>query len=111
MRPPVADPFRMPPAPDLSRALTDARAIADGVGRTLSTSHVLLALFTVTNPAEVLLLEHSVDEDKLLTLIDPKSEEGAGALRSVLDVAEETALRCDARQANTLHLLVALLKV
>ncbi|MCC7070076.1 MAG: ATP-dependent Clp protease ATP-binding subunit [Deltaproteobacteria bacterium] len=102
---------RPPPAPDLARALTEARAIADGVGRTLSTTHVLLSLFTVPNPAELVLREHGVDEDKLLALVEPGTEEPAAVLRQVLDLADETALRCDARQTHTLHLLVAVLKV
>jgi ATP-dependent Clp protease ATP-binding subunit ClpC len=111
MRPPLADAaFRIPPAADLARALTEARAIADGVGQTLSTTHVVLALFTVPNPAEVLLAEYTINEDTILALVDVRAAEPAGALRAVLDMAEETALRCDARQTNTLHLLVALLK-
>ncbi|MBI1949064.1 MAG: AAA family ATPase [Deltaproteobacteria bacterium] len=102
---------RPPPAPDLARALTEARAIADGVGRALSSTHVLLSLFTVPNPAELVLKEHGIDEDKLLALVEPGSEEPSVALRQVLDLADETALRCDARQTHTLHLLVAILKV
>ncbi|HEY4220117.1 MAG TPA: Clp protease N-terminal domain-containing protein, partial [Myxococcota bacterium] len=91
--------------------MTEARAIADGVGQTLGSTHLVLALFTVPNPAEVLLNEHQVNEDTLLARIDPALSDGAPAIRQILDVAEETALRCDARQVNTLHLLVALLKV
>ena len=102
---------RPPPAADLARALTEARAIADGVGRALSSTHVLLSLFTVPNPAELVLREHGIDEDKLLALIDPGADEPGACLRQVLDLADETALRCDARQTHTLHLLVAVLKV
>ena len=102
---------RPPPAPDLARALTEARAIADGVGRSLSSTHVLLSLFTVPNPAELVLREHGIDEDRLLALVEPGAEEPPACLRQVLDLADETALRCDARQTHTLHLLVAVLKV
>jgi ATP-dependent Clp protease ATP-binding subunit ClpC len=102
--------FRIPPAADLARALTEARAIADGVGQPLSTTHLVLALFTVPTPAEVLLAEYTINEDTLLALVDAKATESQDAVREVLNVAEETALRCDARQTNTLHLLVALLK-
>ncbi len=110
---PVAEPaFRdTPPAPDLGGALTEARAIADGVGQPLATSHLLLALFTVPNPAEVVLAEYALNEDSFLARIDPKMGESTTSMRNVLDAAAETALRCDARQTNTLHLLVALLKV
>ncbi len=102
---------QLPQAADLVRALHEARAIADGVSQVLSTTHVVLALFTVPNPAELVLREAFVDEDRLLALIGPALVDEPDALLAVLAAAEETALRCDARSTNTLHLLVALLKV
>lgn len=102
---------RLAHAPDLSRALHEARAIADGIAAELQTTHVLLALFTVPNPAEIVLKEHFVDEDRLLALVSPALVDEPDAVTTLLAVAEETALRCDARQTNTLHLLVAMLKV
>jgi ATP-dependent Clp protease ATP-binding subunit ClpC len=102
---------RLSPAADFSRALSEARAIADGVGQQLNTAHLLLALFTVPNPAEVLLHERRVDEDTFLELLREGGHEPSGCVRSVLDQAEQTALRCDARQTNTLHLLVGFLRV
>lgn len=101
---------RLPPAPDLGQALQEARAIADGVGQPLSTAHLLLALFTVPNPAEVLLRERGVDEDRLLEILPRGAYDPANAVRMVIDYAEQTALRCDARQTNTLHLLVGMLR-
>ncbi len=102
---------RLAHGPDLARALHEARAIADGVTQELQTTHVVLALFTVPNPAELVLREAQVDEDRLLALLDPAFVDESDAVSQVLAAAEETALRCDARQTNTLHLLVALLKV
>jgi ATP-dependent Clp protease ATP-binding subunit ClpC len=102
---------RVPLAPDLSRAHHEARALADGVGAPLSTMHMLLALFCVPNPAELVLREANVDEDRLLALMGPTIVDEPDAIEAVLAATDETALRCDARQANTLHLLVALLKV
>ena len=104
-------PDRLPAAPDLSRTYHEARALADGVGAPLSTTHLVLALFCVPNPAEVVLREASVDEDRLVGLMGGALKDEPGALDAVLAATDETALRCDARQANTLHLLVALLKV
>ena len=104
-------PGKVPLAADLSRALHEARAIADGVGAKLSTTHIVLALFCVPNPAEVVLKDANVDEDRLLSLMGNALVDEPGAVDAVLLATEETALRCDARQANTLHLLVALLKV
>ena len=104
-------PGRLPAAPDLSRTYHEARALADGVGAPLSTTHLVLALFCVPNPAEVVLREASVDEDRLVGLMSGALKDEPGALDAVLLATDETALRCDARQANTLHLLVALLKV
>jgi ATP-dependent Clp protease ATP-binding subunit ClpC len=104
-------PGRLAAAPDLSRTYHEARALADGVGAPLSTTHLVLALFCVPNPAEVVLREAQVDEDRLVGLMGPELRDEPGALDAVLLATDETALRCDARQANTLHLLVALLKV
>jgi ATP-dependent Clp protease ATP-binding subunit ClpC len=102
---------KVPPGPDVSRALHEACSIADGVGQPLGTTHLVLALFTVTNPAELVLRDAEVDDDRLLSLIGPALVDEPGAVDAVLASAAETALRCDARQTNTLHLLVALLKV
>lgn len=101
---------RLSLAPDLSQALQEARAIADGVGQSLSSAHLLFALFTVPNPAEVLLRERQVDEDVLLAQLPNHVREAPHLVRAVLDQAEQTALRCDARQTNTLHLLVGMLR-
>jgi ATP-dependent Clp protease ATP-binding subunit ClpC len=101
----------VPPAPDLSRALAEARSIADGVGQPLTTAHLLLALFTVPNPAEVLLKDRGIDEDVLLALVPRGAVESKSQVRAVITQAEEMALRCDARQSNTLHLLVSFLRV
>ena len=101
---------RLSLAPDLSQALQEARAIADGVGQSLSSAHLLFALFTVPNPAEVLLRERRVDEDLLLAQLPNHVREAPHLVRTVLDQAEQTALRCDARQTNTLHLLVGILR-
>jgi ATP-dependent Clp protease ATP-binding subunit ClpC len=102
---------RVPLAPDLCRAHHEARALADGVGAPLSTTHLLLSLFCVPNPAEIVLREANVDEDRLMALLGPSLVDAPDAIEAVLAATDETALRCDARQANTLHLLVALLKV
>jgi len=109
--PPRHRPGRVPLAPDLSRAHHEARALADGVGAPLATTHLLLSLFCVPNPAEIVLREANVDEDRLLSLMGPALVDEPDAIEAVLAATDETALRCDARQANTLHLLVALLKV
>jgi ATP-dependent Clp protease ATP-binding subunit ClpC len=102
---------KLAPAPDVSHVLHEARAIATGVGQPLQTTHIVLALFTVTNPAELVLRDADVDDDRLLALVGPALVDEPGAVELVLNGAVETALRCDARQTNTLHLLVALLKV
>jgi ATP-dependent Clp protease ATP-binding subunit ClpC len=102
---------RVPLAADLSRAHHEARALADGVGAPLSTTHLLLSLFCVPNPAELVLREAHIDEDRVLACLTAELADEPQAVETVLATTEETALRCDARQANTLHLLVALLKV
>lgn len=99
-----------PPAPDLIRSLEEAESIADGVGQATNSAHVLLALFTVPSPAAVLLKEKQIDEDLLLELLPAGATEHRGAIRTLLRLAEESALHCDAKQINTLHLLVAIIK-
>ena len=101
---------RVPHAADLARTLSEASSIADGVHQPLSTAHVLLALFTVPNPAELILRERNVDEDKILDHIPRGANEAAGLVKTVLRHAEQMALRCDARETNTLHLLVGFLR-
>ena len=102
---------KVPPSADLGRVFSEARAIADGIGDELTSVHVLLAMFTTPNPGEVALKEHALDEGRLLALVKPSLRDGPQALSEALTFADETALRCDARQTNTLHLLVAFLKV
>jgi ATP-dependent Clp protease ATP-binding subunit ClpC len=104
-------PNQFPTGPDLGRVLHEARAIADGIGAPVSTAHLALAIFCVPNPAEIVLREAGIDEDRLLGLIGPALVDEPGAMDNVLATTDETALRCDARQSNTLHLLIALLKV
>jgi len=101
---------RLKPAPDLARALEEAGTIARGVAQPVSTTHVLLALFTVPNPAAVLLHERGVDENSLLDHLTGEEIERPLSVRAVLKLAEETAVRCDARQVNTLHLLVGMMR-
>jgi ATP-dependent Clp protease ATP-binding subunit ClpC len=88
--------------------LREADDIADATGQAPSTAHLLLAFFTTRNPAERLLRERGLDEDRLLGVVDPARRERVDARREVVDRAAQIAAGCGARAIDTLHVLVAI---
>ncbi len=96
---------------DLAQVLHEAKDIAQSVTQKLSSAHVLLALFTVDNPAQLLLKEKGVDEDKLLELMTASPTEEEPLVREICQRARETAEQCFAREANCLHLLIAITRM
>ncbi|MBW1873002.1 MAG: hypothetical protein JRJ19_13105, partial [Deltaproteobacteria bacterium] len=54
---------------ELRQVIAEAQDIASQVGQQLTSAHLLLALFTVHNRAEILLKEKQVDEDVILAYI------------------------------------------
>ncbi len=97
-------------SPDLSQVLAEATDIAQSVGQSLTSAHLLLALFTVPNPAEALLKERGVDEDRLLAEMTGAPVEEPAVAEAVLIKARELATGMGA-QPDCLHLLVALTRV
>lgn len=102
--------LQVTPAADLAICIQEAKHIAAGLGQSLHTGHLLLSFFTVPGPAEVLLAEKKLNEDKIIAVMERHVSEKASVLNSVYDYAEQTALRCDTRQINTLHILVGMLR-
>ena len=102
--------LQVTPAADLAICLQEAKHIAAGLGQSLHSGHLLLSFFTVPGPAEVLLAEKSMNEDKIIAVMDRHVSEKASIINKVYDYAEQTALRCDTRQVNTLHILVGMLR-
>ncbi|HLM45189.1 MAG TPA: AAA family ATPase, partial [Myxococcaceae bacterium] len=96
---------------DLAQVLHEAKDIAQSVSQKLSSAHLLLALFTVDNPAQVLLRERGVDEDRLLELMTGSPTEEEHLVRDLCQRARVIAQQCDSREADCLHLLIAFARV
>ncbi|WP_224241437.1 ATP-dependent Clp protease ATP-binding subunit [Hyalangium gracile] len=96
---------------DLAQVLLEAKDIAQSVSQKLSSAHVLLALFTVDNPAQVLLKEKGIDEDLLLERMTESPAEEEHLVRELCQRARVIAQQCDSREADCLHLLIAFARV
>ncbi|SEK65442.1 ATP-dependent Clp protease ATP-binding subunit ClpC [Stigmatella aurantiaca] len=96
---------------DLAQVLHEAKDIAQSVTQKLSSAHVLLALYTVDNPAQVLLKEKGIDEDTLLELMTEAPAEEEFLVRNLCERARAIAQQCDSREADCLHLLIAFSRV
>ncbi|WP_257447183.1 AAA family ATPase [Archangium lipolyticum] len=96
---------------DLAQVLHEANDIAQSVAQKPTSAHVLLALFTVENRAQLLLKEKGVDEDSLLETMTSQPTEQDGLVRELFMRAREIAQNSGAREADCLHLLVAFTRV
>jgi ATP-dependent Clp protease ATP-binding subunit ClpC len=96
---------------DLAQVLHEANDIAQSVAQKLTSAHVLLALFTVENRAQLLLKEKHVDEDSLLERMTSQPSEQDGLVRELCMRAREIAQSSGAREADCMHLLVAVTRV
>ncbi|MBM7117328.1 AAA family ATPase [Archangium primigenium] len=96
---------------DLAQVLQEASDIAQSVAQKLTSAHVLLALFTVENRAQLLLKEKGVDEDSLLEHMTAHVQEQDGLVRTLCMRARENAQSMGSREADCLHLLVAFTRV
>ncbi|WP_338866652.1 ATP-dependent Clp protease ATP-binding subunit [Myxococcus stipitatus] len=96
---------------DLAQVLQEANDIARSVAQRLTSAHVLLALFTVENRAQLLLKERGVDEDALLQLLTAAPAEQDGPVRELREKAREIATSCGSQEADCLHLLIAVTRV
>ena len=96
---------------DLALVLSEADDIAQAVSQKPTTAHAVLALFTVDNPGQRLLKERGVDEDRLLALVKSAPTEPDGTLRELRERAREIARACGSREADCLHLLIAVTRL
>jgi ATP-dependent Clp protease ATP-binding subunit ClpC len=96
---------------DLGQVLAEAEDIARSVGQTLTSAHVVLALFTVDNPGARLLRERGVDEDGLLAKLNGAPTEPEGTLGEVRARAQDIARHCGSPEVDCLHLLIAVTRV
>ncbi len=96
---------------ELAQVIAEAEDIAQSVAQELTSSHLLLALFTVPNRGQVLLKERGVDEDRLLDLMTHAPRESANTSRDLLERARELAENCSSPEADCLHLLIAMTRL
>jgi len=96
---------------ELAQVLHEAEDIAQSVHQKATSAHVLLAVFTLENPAETLLKERGVDEDVLLASLSQAPVEPEGVVRELCERAREIARSCGARETECLHLLIATTRV
>lgn len=88
-----------------------ARDVASKLGQSLSSVHVLLSIFIVPNKAEHFLLEHKINEDRILERIDTLTDEPPRVLEEIHRRSQEAAERCGSEELDSLHLLIALTRV
>jgi ATP-dependent Clp protease ATP-binding subunit ClpC len=92
---------------ELAQVVAEADDISASVGHRLTTAHLLLAVFTVPNRAQVLLAERGVDEDVILGLMTKAPKEPDGLARELLERARELAKGCGSPETDCGHLLIA----
>jgi ATP-dependent Clp protease ATP-binding subunit ClpC len=101
-------------AADLAQIASEAHDIAQKAAQPPSTAHLLLALFTVPNPADVLLRERGCDEDKVLAELaglGTTPGEPSDSFTQALERARQLADDCASPEVSGLHLLVALTRL
>jgi len=96
---------------DLGQVLAEAEDIARSVSQTLTSAHLVLALFTVDNPGARLLRERGIDEDALLARLTGTPVEPEGTLAELQARAGEIARHCGSSEVDCLHLLIAVTRV
>ncbi|MGK0361187.1 MAG: ATP-dependent Clp protease ATP-binding subunit ClpC [Bradymonadia bacterium] len=92
---------------EYAQVLAQAHDIAKQTGRGLTSAHLLLAMFTVKNLAELLLLEQRINEETLLARIDKMSPEPPDTLDLLDQRARRIARSCEQPAVNCLHVLAA----
>ncbi|MBN2496545.1 MAG: ATP-dependent Clp protease ATP-binding subunit [Deltaproteobacteria bacterium] len=93
---------------ELRQVLAEAEDIAAQVGQQLTSAHLLLALFTVANRAEILLKEKQIDEDVILAQVHSTGEEPDGTVKEIQKKASQIAAGCGSDAVDCLHLLIAI---
>jgi len=96
---------------DFAQVLAEADDIAISVGQKLTSAHLLLALFTVENRAQLLLKERGIDEDRLLGVMTAAPRELEGLTRELCERSREIAKNCGAVETDCLHFLIATTRV
>ncbi|MBN1961625.1 MAG: ATP-dependent Clp protease ATP-binding subunit [Deltaproteobacteria bacterium] len=96
---------------DTVRAFMEAEDIARRAAQPPSSVHLLLALFTFPNRAQVLLEERGLDEDLILREIRVLEDEPRGSLSQLRERAKEIARGTSSKDVDCLHILIALTRM
>src|SRR5438128_1737975 len=99
-------------SPELARIAAEALDMAKSAGQPPTTTHLLLATFTVPGAADVLLRERGCDEDRVLDeLSRTRPSETPELFSQALERARQLADDCASPSAEGLHLLIALARL
>lgn len=96
---------------DLREVVEEAEDIAHAAGQTPSSVHLLMAFFTTRNAAERFLRERSIDEDRLLQLLEPSPLEARHAVRTIMERAAQIAVGSGSTKIDGLHVLIGITRV
>jgi ATP-dependent Clp protease ATP-binding subunit ClpC len=95
-------------SPEVVRAFLEAKDIARRADQNLSSTHLLLALFTFSNRAQALLIERGIDEDSLLKELRVLEDEPKHTVNRIRDRSREIAKGSGSANVDCLHILIAI---
>ncbi len=98
-------------SPQAVRAFIEAEDIARRAQQAPSTAHLLLALFTFPNRAQVLLGDRRLNEDSILREIRVMEDEPRRMLAQVRERAREIAGHAGSSEVDCLHVLIAVTRL
>ena len=101
----------VPDSAENVRAFLETEDIAARAGQTSSSAHLLLALFTFPNRAQVLLNERGIDEERILREIRVMEDEPKRCLNRIRERAREIARSAGNKDVNCLHILIAITRL
>ncbi|MDR0966373.1 MAG: AAA family ATPase [Myxococcales bacterium] len=93
---------------ELKQVLVESADIAAQAGQQETTAHLLLALFTTPNRAQLLLDERGVNVERLLMVVSRAFREEAQQRREAIERAREIAEGCRVAETDCVHLLIAM---
>ncbi len=101
----------IPDSSEAARAFLEAKDIAKRATSELSSAHLLLALFTFPNRAQVLLNERHLQEENILDAIRVFEDEPRRTVDTIRNRAREFARGTSAKEVDCLHILIAITKL
>lgn len=101
----------VPESAPIVRAFLEAEDMADRADQKLTSAHLLLALFTFSNRAQVLLNERNIDSQEILDAMRTLEDESRSMLRALRERARDIARGSGGERVNCLHLLIAITRV